>query len=460
MSGQSKVNHPVTISLAGRILLAGFCVLFGTAAQAAVQCTSTITANVVVLDNPTVFNRLGAQNPNWITYALRRDVVVAPNVGNAVNVDVIAEPAVGGNLLADTTAAGDDVQVVDVGDAVAPGDVIIEPGPNGVLDTLAAVDDVVAALAIGEDVVLSQVPDGQLGAFAGQVELRPDKRTRPLVVRSVAGSCLTVNFTNLLDPMANPNDVQQGPPQGQPGALFNDDQVAGRCAGFHATGTELVSSTLDDGSFVGQNQAGDDVAANCGAGDQKGSLVGPGGNITYNLYTPHEGAFTINSYGATLGSEASSGNTAVGMFGALNVEPVGSRIYRSQVTEEELRLATTGTVPTDCVGGDIVGIDCNPGGQPIIDYEKLYPNVQPWIAEGKAGLPVLNMICNADAVTAEACVAGELVHSDINAIIAGPDPDGTWKLQCPGENCPYPLENAGKNNPTLPNRLEPSRTSS
>ncbi len=41
----------------------------------AAQCGRTITANVVVLDNPTVFNRLGAQNPNWITYALRRDVV-------------------------------------------------------------------------------------------------------------------------------------------------------------------------------------------------------------------------------------------------------------------------------------------------------------------------------------------------------------------------------------------------
>ena len=25
---------------------------------------------------------------------------------------------------------------------------------------------------------------------------------------------------------------------------------------------------------------------------------------TYTLYTPHEGAFVINSYGATLGSEA------------------------------------------------------------------------------------------------------------------------------------------------------------
>ena len=47
----------------------------GKNAYAAVSCTDTITANVVVLDSPTVFNRLGAQNPNWITYALERDVV-------------------------------------------------------------------------------------------------------------------------------------------------------------------------------------------------------------------------------------------------------------------------------------------------------------------------------------------------------------------------------------------------
>ena len=39
------------------------------------QCDRNITANVVVLDSPTVFNRLGAQNPNYIVYALRRDVV-------------------------------------------------------------------------------------------------------------------------------------------------------------------------------------------------------------------------------------------------------------------------------------------------------------------------------------------------------------------------------------------------
>ncbi len=161
-------------------------------------------------------------------------------------------------------------------------------------------------------------------------------------------------------------------------------------------------------------------AAVCGPG-----MAAPGGTRTYNLHTPHEGAFVINSYGATLGSEANSGNLGIGMFGMLNVEPVGASMYRSIVTEEELRLATVGE--TDL-------------GQPIIDYEAPYPNVEPWISEGKAGLPVLNMLNG-----------NELVHSDINAIIAGPNTDGSFPTAT------YPLENVGKNVPSLPNRLEPFR---
>jgi hypothetical protein len=43
--------------------------------------------------------------------------------------------------------------------------------------------------------------------------------------------------------------------------------------------------------------------------------------------------------------------------------------------------------------------------------------------------------------------SGELVHSDINAIIAGPDADGSWKEACAGS----------ENNPQLPNRLEAFR---
>ena len=380
--------------------------LFAPGAQAAIQCDATITANVVVLDNPTVFNRLGAQNPNWITYALERDVVDKA----------------------------------------------------------------------------TQVPCSQTACTAGQVELRPDKRTRPLVVRSVAGSCLTVEFTNLL---AGPNAAGNNPLQDAGGAnpnnaiqdnLINNDQVKGRCAGFHATGTELRSiggGIANDGSLVGKNHPDADVANNCVDGDQKGSLVGPGKSITYNLYTPHEGAFVINSYGATVGSEANSGNLGMGMFGQLNVEPKGARMYRSILTEEEMRLATVaatiidngdGTTTATCLDGaprdDGFGVQrCYTDlGQPIIDYEAVYPATEAdgvtasvWAAEGKGGLPIVNML------DPNGAGGNELVHSDINAIIAGPDADGSWNSVCPGENCPYPLESVGNNNPQLPNRLEPFR---
>jgi hypothetical protein len=344
----------------GLFWLALFVASLGVGKNAYAQaCDQTITVNVAVLENPTVFNRLGAQNPNWITYALMRDVVHSSVSGKS-----------------------------------------------------------------GE---VCQNPDGTLtDCQPGQVELRPDKRPRPLVVRSVEGACLDVTFTNLLDPnRANPNNAQQG--QGTRATdpnwkgLFNDDQVAGRCASFQATGTE-VRNIKSQGAIVGANGGG--VGPNAGpkdCGDIYSGLAAPGETVVYNLYTPHEGAFIISSYGATIRSEANSGNLAVGMFGALNVEPKGARIYRTQVTEEEMRLATTGYVGSNCAAAgtdgffydnpmtaadetadnlapeaipatETVGVTCDPGGQPIINYEAKYPSGEPWSSEGKAGLPIINML--------------------------------------------------------------------
>jgi hypothetical protein len=48
----------------------------------------------------------------------------------------------GGNGIANTAAAGDDIQVVPVGGAVSFGDVIVAPGPNCALNTVPAGDDV------------------------------------------------------------------------------------------------------------------------------------------------------------------------------------------------------------------------------------------------------------------------------------------------------------------------------
>src|ERR1044072_3949272 len=44
-------------------------------AAPAITCARTITADVIALDQPIMFNRLGAQNVNGMMYALRRDVI-------------------------------------------------------------------------------------------------------------------------------------------------------------------------------------------------------------------------------------------------------------------------------------------------------------------------------------------------------------------------------------------------
>jgi manganese oxidase len=254
--------------------------------------------------------------------------------------------------------------------------------------------------------------------------LREDKRPRPLVLRVSAGDTLVVNFRNGLTAAANPNPMPL-PDEANPVlAAINgpNDQVAGRFAGFHVQGMQLVGSIASDASNVGKNDT---------------SLVGPGQSKAYTYLAEKEGTFLVTSYGATFGGEATGGNVGVGAFAVVTVEPPGAKYYRSQVTEEELRLASS-----SCVSGSRVQ-NLTSAGQPIVNYEATYPatncdgSASIWVAEGKAGLPILNML---DA-------GGSIVHSDINAIIAGTEPDGSFP---PGT---YPLAH----NPTVPNRLEPFR---
>ena len=67
----------------------------------------------------------------------------------------------GGNGKANTAKSGDDIQVIAVGDTVVPGDIVIAPGPNGVLDTTPAGDDIASlaeAIDPGPDGVLDTTP--------------------------------------------------------------------------------------------------------------------------------------------------------------------------------------------------------------------------------------------------------------------------------------------------------------
>ncbi len=333
-----------------------------------------VVADVVAIDHPMVFNRLGAQNVNWMMYALRHDII----------------------------------------------DLKTQYPLN--------------YTALGEELFKSALSRND----SRDIALRPDLRPRPLVLRVAAGAHLRVRFSNLLELQAVPPHASRGnpytsdpdplpgvdhplehaakDPAGTPGdqRIFQiDDQVESRAVGFHPQGLQLVDSSADDSSDVGRNAS---------------SLVAPGQTVEYCFHAPDEGGFLVTNDGAVFGGEGSAGDTGVGLFGSVAVQPQRARFFRGQVTEEEMRLATRGATAD---------------GQPVIDYDAVYPDDCPngiWCSEGKAGMPILDML-----------MKGRIVHGDINAIVVGPNGDGSFPAKT------YPLESVGKRNPTLPNRLEPFR---
>jgi hypothetical protein len=204
------------------------------------------------------------------------------------------------------------------------------------------------------------VPISGSSLSPGNVQLRPDKRPRPMVLRMNVNDCLRISFQNLLSPTRR-----------------DGDQANTRLVSINAVGMQLTTSNLDGGTYVGANPSG---------------LVDVGQSIVYNLYADREGEHVIHSAGAVAGGEGDGGHTNSGLFGAIVVEPTGARWYRSQVTRQELDYATTGATPY---------------GQPTLNYEAVYPGGHP-----RAGTPVLNILNGT-----------EIVHTDLNAVITGSAPD-------------------------------------
>jgi hypothetical protein len=217
---------------------------------------------------------------------------------------------------------------------------------------------------------------------AGRVRLRADIRPRPIVLRMNVGDCLQVDFQNLL----NPSPV-------------DEEQPITRTASVHIAGLQLVNSIRDDGSNVGRNQP------------VPNGLVRPGERITYTYYAEgkmREGVHLMFSAAATTTSEGDGGQIPPGLFGAVDVEPRTAEWYRSQLSNEELRLAARRNPRT----GEILR---TPGGQPIINYDAVYPAWHRYAFQ-----PILRILNR----------NGIIVHSDLNAIITGPGrgkfPAGTY----------------------------------
>ncbi|MFL6196944.1 MAG: copper oxidase [Thermoanaerobaculia bacterium] len=224
----------------------------------------------------------------------------------------------------------------------------------------------------------------------GNVQLRPDKRPRPMVLRMNVNDCLRITFQNLLSP-----------------ARRDSEQSNTRQVSINAVGMQLVTSNLDGGTYVGANASG---------------LVDPGQSIVYTLFADREGEHVIHSHGGIAGGEGDGGHTNSGLFGAIVVEPTGSRWYRSQVTRQELDYATTSTTPY---------------GQPALNYEAVYPT------GSRAGLPVLNMLSGT-----------EIVHTDLNAVITGSVPNNPSAARTAGW---FPAGTFPLNRYTHPEREQPFR---
>ncbi len=224
--------------------------------------------------------------------------------------------------------------------------------------------------------------DPAKGLVPGNVQLRPDKRARPIALRMNTGDCLVINFTNLLAPDAA--DVN---------SFAANNAPATRTASAHVMGLQLVGTIASDASNVGLNQS---------------SLVAPGASASYTYFAQREGNHLLYSTAATTGGEGDGGSLAMGLFGSVNVELKGAEWYRSQVTAEEMSLATVKN--TDGTPKK------TPGGQPIINYDAVYP-----AGHARAGQPILKML---DA-------NNNIVHTDLNAVITGPNkgrfPAGSYK---------------------------------
>jgi hypothetical protein len=248
-----------------------------------------------------------------------------------------------------------------------------------IYNRLGAINPAGMIYALKRDVVAI---DPSKGLVPGNVQLRPGKRPRPIALRMNVGDCLQVNLTNLL--AADPADVN---------SFAANNAPATRTASAHIMGLNLVGTIQSDGSNVGQNPS---------------SLVAPGATATYTYTAQREGSHLMYSTAATTGGEGDGGSLAMGLFGSVNVEVKTAEWYRSQLTAEELALATQKNA------------DGTPkktaGGQPILNYDAVYPAGHP-----RAGQPILKML-DAD---------NNIVHTDLNAVITGPNkgrfPAGTYR---------------------------------
>ncbi len=222
-----------------------------------------------------------------------------------------------------------------------------------------------------------------------EVALRSDKRPRPLVIRANVGDKLEVNFTNLLctDAPGTPGNDPFAEDFEEPAIEPVEEEIGQVIVrppnGFNRPATRLASMM-----FQGLTH---DPSSNTWDPEITGiSGIAPGRTITYRLLAEREGNYLAHDNGAPAGGEGDGGSTVMGLYAAVNIEPPGSNVYRSQVRAEIWTMAKRQAAPGK-----------------VLNYEAIDTTGR----FGPAGAPLLNM--HRDLGDGR----WQLVHADINAIV-------------------------------------------
>ncbi len=179
---------------------------------------------------------------------------------------------------------------------------------------------------------------------AGNRRLRP----RPLILRANAGECIKINFKNELSPTQ------------WSGRLVNPR------ASMQVRGMAYDAKTSDGGA-VGFN---------------KDTTVGIGQSTTYFWQAPNEeGLHLFRSQTMTSGEEEDAGSNAHGLYGAVAVEPAGSRWTDPETGQPLYNGTTNHTRVTKSSGDPYVDADIRPVGaasfRESVQLAQDYNEVQP-----------------------------------------------------------------------------------
>lgn len=351
-----------------------------------------VHADVAALDHLLVYNRFGSFNPFGMIFALRRDVTAMTEATSRPSADFCAE---------------------QTGSEAGTGK--LEPG---------------------------------------EVRLRDCKRPRPLVLRANAGDILEITLTNLLRPdQPGVSSAFAVPPQ-KAGAGFCEEKGAadGRAEApvrpDIRTSFGNVQCTKTAEELVEETKAGPRAGTDWpltrglslvipglepipvgGAKAIHGACTGldaikPGESVTCRWQLLREGTHLFSSLAAPAGGEGDAGSLGHGLFGALIVEPSGSRAFRSQVSRTAFERVWPSR-PDAVRHARADNIDFNltvPDGEAAGRVPKPVNGAE-FACGGDTTIPILSMRRSCAPRGGKA--VEEIVHGDLNAIIV--PPAGTLK---------------------------------